>query len=106
MIEILTTNQKEYMQISRILREHMQGPNRYKPDIKIYKPSDCKAVVKWSIDDIRHYFPEDVTDDMLENALEYIENTVKNDMMDRGWDSIEELKDELMAFIPKTKEVY
>lgn len=87
MIRILTTTKEEYKYIKELLK------NNYRVDI--LEPEHCYAFTSWSIEDIREYMPPGTTDENLELALGHIEKTLKEDMIDRGWDSIETLKGEM-----------
>lgn len=106
MIRILTESKDEYEKIKSVLKDHMEGPKKYNPYIEIIKPNDCKAVVMLSVGDVESYFPDGTTVDIIERGLTKIEKKLKNDMIDRIWDTIHTLKKELLSVLSEEEGEY
>ena len=92
MIKILTETKKEYMEIKKLL-------SGKKLDVSIHSPEDSIAMVVWSIDDLKSEatFPIGTPDDVIYAAMEKVEDTLKDDMTARGWETIDTLKNELLS---------
>lgn len=91
MVRVLTTTKEEYQKMKAILKDNL--------GVDIIEPEHCHAVVMWSIEDIREYMPLGTVNNKLEEALEHIEDTLREDMIDRGWDTIETLKSDMRSAI-------
>lgn len=91
MIKILTECQGDYDLIKKIIEENKERLNSVYVDI--CKPEDSIAPVIWSIDDVRDHFPENTPDVVILEGFSKIEKQLKADMTERGWDTIDILKD-------------
>jgi len=95
MIRILTETPEEYNEMKEF-QNHLGNRQLH---LEVLEPQHCHAVVLWSIEDIRQYVQKNATSDELESALSSIEETIREDMIQRGWDTIDTLKDDMKAAI-------
>lgn len=86
MIKILTSTQEEYGKIKTLIdgsHKELDGVS-----IDIRPPQGSIASVVWSIEDVRKFFPENASDELIEACFRRIEGQLVDDMIERGWDTI------------------
>ena len=103
MIKILTENKEEYREIKKMLN-NAKSNESCELSITICKPENCKAVVMWSVDDVMQFFPQNTPIYIIEKGLKRIEDTIKEDMTSRGWDTIDVLQDEMLSIMHEGRE--
>ncbi len=101
-IKILTFCQESYDLIKRVIENNKEGLALYDVDLK--RPEDSIAPVVWSVEDVRHHFPEGTPDNVILDSFQKIEKQLKADMTERGWDTIDILKDELIEDVIKQED--
>lgn len=101
MIKILTETQKEYEIIKSIVEENKDKLKVTFVDLK--RPQDSIAPVVWAIDDVRNYFPEGTSDEIIQEGFEEIEKSMKESMISIGWETIDALKDYMLEVLDTEK---
>lgn len=88
---ILTNSKEEYEKVTEIMKQA-------DIDAHIHCPEDSIAMVVWSIKDAREKFPKGTPDYVIYEALKEIEGTIVDDMTERGYETIDILKDDLLKY--------
>lgn len=101
MIKILTETQKEYEIIKSIVEENKDKLGVTFVDLK--RPQDSIAPVVWSIDDVRSYFPQGTSDEIIKEGFEKIEKSMEESMIAIGWETIDILKDHMLQVLDTEK---
>lgn len=102
MIKILTETQKEYEEIVKLVEKNKEVFQS--SFIQIHEPKDSIAPVVWSIDDVRNYFPEGTSDEIIQEGFEEIEKSMKESMISIGWETIDALKDYMLEVLEELEE--
>ena len=101
MIKILTGTQKEYEIIKSIVEENKDKLGVIFVDLK--RPQDSIAPVVWSIDDVRSYFPQGTSDEIIQKGFKEIEKSMEESMTATGWETIDILKDCMLQVLDTEK---
>ena len=101
MIKILTETQKEYEEIVKLVEKNKEVFQS--SFIQIHEPKDSIATVTWSIDDVRSYFPQGTSDEIIQEGFEEIEKSMKESMISIGWETIDALKDYMLEVLDTEK---